>query len=275
MADKLCFVVGPIGDPGTDIRRHADWLLKGIIKPVFAQSFPDYRVERADEIVAPGSINSQVITRLMDAELVIADMSMHNANAFYELAIRHMVRLPTIHIIQRDWKVPFDVAPFRAIQFARDDVDDLEAAKAALKITVEEAIKDGFQVENPITHARGIVQLEEHATPAQKVLLDRLQAIEERLTTFDFSGRTLEARGEDGPSLKIYFDKRLGEVDLYRARDQVEELAKQTLPVRWIGSASNVTTILLMPVIGARATLERFAENVRALPTVVKSQIET
>jgi hypothetical protein len=51
-------------------------------------------VQRADEIKAPGDINSQIINRLMDAELVIADMSMHNANAFYELAIRHMVRLP-------------------------------------------------------------------------------------------------------------------------------------------------------------------------------------
>jgi|1186.fasta_scaffold276435_2 hypothetical protein len=120
MTDQLCFVIGPIGDPGTDVRRHADWLLKGIIKPVFVQHFPDSRVERADEIVAPGSINSQVITRLMDAKLVIADMSMHNANAFCELAIRHMVRLLTIHIIHKDWKVPFDVAPFRAIQFARD-----------------------------------------------------------------------------------------------------------------------------------------------------------
>src|ERR1700750_2605228 len=93
----------------------------------------------------PGSINSQVITRLMDAKLVIADMSMHNANAFYELAIRHMVRLPTIHIIHKDWKVPFDVAPFRAIQFARDDIDDVEAAKTALKITIDEVIRDGFQ----------------------------------------------------------------------------------------------------------------------------------
>jgi len=29
---KLCFVIGPIGDAGTETRRHADWLLKGIIK---------------------------------------------------------------------------------------------------------------------------------------------------------------------------------------------------------------------------------------------------
>ena len=96
---NLCFVIGPIGDPGSEIRRDADWLLKGIIKPVVAEYFPEYYVERADEISEPGSISSQVITRLLDAPLVIADMSRHNANAFYELAIRHMVGLPTVHMI--------------------------------------------------------------------------------------------------------------------------------------------------------------------------------
>jgi hypothetical protein len=45
---KLCFVIGPIGDPGTQTRTHADWLLKAVIKPVFDASFPDFVVTRAD-----------------------------------------------------------------------------------------------------------------------------------------------------------------------------------------------------------------------------------
>src|SRR5262245_55045578 len=44
-----------------------------------------------------------------DTELVIADLSRHNANAFYGLAIRHVIRLPTIHMIHKGWKLPFDV----------------------------------------------------------------------------------------------------------------------------------------------------------------------
>jgi hypothetical protein len=80
---KLCFVIGPIGDPGTDERSHADWLFDGIIKPVFAEHFRDkFEVPvRADQIVAPGSINTQVIARLFEVPLVIADLSLHNANA--------------------------------------------------------------------------------------------------------------------------------------------------------------------------------------------------
>jgi hypothetical protein len=43
LAQKLCFVIGPIGDSDTPVRRHADWLLKGIIKPVFASHFSGRR----------------------------------------------------------------------------------------------------------------------------------------------------------------------------------------------------------------------------------------
>jgi hypothetical protein len=192
---KLCFVVGPIGDPGSDTRRHADWLLKGIIKPVF-KYFPEYYVERADEIVSPGSINSQVITRLMNAPLVIADMSQHNANAFYELAIRHMVRLPTIHLIHKDWKIPFDVAPYRAITFARDDYDEFEVAQAALKSAVEEAVKPGFQVENPVTHARGRTQIDQHATPEMKVIADELESLRARIDGIESRNTSVIKAGE-------------------------------------------------------------------------------
>jgi hypothetical protein len=117
----------------------------------------------------------------MDAPLVIADMSMHNANAFYELAIRHMVGLPTIHMIRNDWKIPFDVAPYRAIPFSWTDHADLEAAQEALKSTVEEVIKPGFEVENPITHARGVVKVREHASDAMRVVLDEMEGLKKKL----------------------------------------------------------------------------------------------
>jgi hypothetical protein len=179
--EKLCFVIGPIGDEGSESRTHANWLLDGIIRPVFSEHFSDFVVQRADEIKAPGDINSQVINRIMDAELVIADMSMHNANAFYELAVRHMVRLPTIHIIHKDFKIPFDVAPHRAIRFSRQEFSDLAKAKAELKSVVDEVISPGFVVENPVTHARAKFELDQHATPAMQALASDLAALRGKL----------------------------------------------------------------------------------------------
>lgn len=178
---KLCFVIGPIGEAGSDARTHADWLLGGVIRPVFVEHFADYEVLRADEIKAPGDISSQIINRLMDADLVVADMSMHNANAFYELAVRHMMRLPTIYLIRKDFKIPFDVAPHRAIHFSLQQFRDVVEAKAELKAAVDEVISTGFVVENPITHARSKFELDQHATPAMQALASDLAALSSKL----------------------------------------------------------------------------------------------
>jgi hypothetical protein len=132
-----------------------------------------------------GAEAATFIQRLMDAELVIADMSHHNANAFYELAVRHMVRLPTIHIIHKDWKIPFDVAPYRAIHFSRQEFTDLNAARTELASVVQEVIVPGFQVENPVTHARARFELDHHATPEIKALADEVATITAKLNSLE------------------------------------------------------------------------------------------
>jgi hypothetical protein len=182
---RLCFVVSPIGTAGGLERTHADWLLKGIIEPVFAKHFTNYRLERADKINVPGMIDSQVINRLLDAELVIVDMSLSNANAFYEMGIRHMVQLPIIHMFREGDRIPFDVAPYRAIPFSYAHPDHLDAAKTALKQAVDEVNKEGYQVENPVTRARGLMELRRHATAPEKVILDSLSQMERRLTALE------------------------------------------------------------------------------------------
>ncbi len=91
-AKKACFVIGPIGSPGSDVRRHADLLFNGVIKEVLNEGSA-YRVRRADEVAAPGMITDAVIQDLSRADLVIADLSFLNPNAFYELGIRHIVRV--------------------------------------------------------------------------------------------------------------------------------------------------------------------------------------
>jgi hypothetical protein len=172
-SEKLCFVIGPLGDSGTPVRTHADWLLKYIVEPVFATNFPQC-VERYDKIAAPGMIDSQIINRLLNAPLVVADMSFENANTFYEMGIRHLKRLPMIHMFHEGHPIPFDVKPHRAIPFKLAHPDDLELAKVELKNAVDEVLKPGFELENPITRARGVEKFDEHAMPEFQVLRSEL-----------------------------------------------------------------------------------------------------
>lgn len=97
MSDKRsCFVISPIGADGSDIRQRADDLFEFILKPVLEPKGVD--ILRADHLTSPGSITGQVIERVMNSDLVIADLSGHNPNVFYELALRHAVQKPYIQL---------------------------------------------------------------------------------------------------------------------------------------------------------------------------------
>jgi len=179
---KLCFVVGPIGDEGSEFRIHADWLLEGIIKPVLA-NFPDFHVKRADQDTRPGLIDVHMINDLLDAELVVADLSFHNPNAFYEIGIRHMTQKPIIHMQLVTENPPFDVNLYREIKFSRTRHSDVERAKEELKLAVDAVLADGYQVTNPVTNARGHLNLEQNATPEMRVLMNEIEGIRSRLDT--------------------------------------------------------------------------------------------
>ena len=58
----------------------------------------------------------QILRRLRDAELVVADLTGRNPNVFYELGIRHMIGKPAVQIIEDNEHIPFDVAQLRTIK---------------------------------------------------------------------------------------------------------------------------------------------------------------
>jgi len=142
----LCFVISPIGSDGSEIRKTSDKVLKHVItKPLENK----YRIERADEISKPGLITMQIIQRLQDADLVIADLSDGNPNVYYELAIRHYLAKPIVHIIAAGQEAPFDVNQMRYVPFTITDPDSIDAAQKQLLAHVE-ALEKGEKIVTPI-----------------------------------------------------------------------------------------------------------------------------
>jgi hypothetical protein len=168
----LCFVVGPIGSAGSDIRKHADMILHAVLKEVLEKDELGYKLKRADEDPRPGMIGDRVIHDILNAELVVADLTDLNPNAFYELGIRHLSERPTIHIAKEGTVLPFDnlghdtifvdVSSWQSILGARKRV--LEAAKS-----IQEA---DFRVSNPITQAKASIALAGSADPKDKIIAD-------------------------------------------------------------------------------------------------------
>lgn len=153
---KTCFVVGPIGSEDSADRIHADWLLEMIVGPALNE-IGGFEISRADLINAPGQIDAQVIRHLLEDDLVIADLSLSNPNAFYEVGIRHMIQKPIVHMQLSTERIPFDVSIYRAIKFSLIRPADVRRAVQELKKQVIAIFDASYEVENPITLARGRV----------------------------------------------------------------------------------------------------------------------
>jgi hypothetical protein len=150
---KVCFYITPIGADGTEERKHSDLFLNSIIEPALKDA--GMKVVRADKIGAPGMITAQTMEYIIKARLVIVDLSFHNPNVFYELAIRHASQLPVVHIIRTRDKIPFDISSFRAIQIDNTDiyslVPQLETIRLEIATFVANALADPASLKNPLT----------------------------------------------------------------------------------------------------------------------------
>lgn len=153
--EQVCFYVTSIGETGTEIRQHSDLFLEHLVKPALT-SF-GLIVIRADQIDRPGIITKQIIDYLLKSKLVIVDLSYHNPNVFYELALRHMMRLPTVQIMRLADSIPFDINQSRTIRIDTTSiytlVPKLETYRAEISTQVKRALENPDSVDNPVTSA--------------------------------------------------------------------------------------------------------------------------
>lgn len=113
---------------------------RNIIKP--AAEAAGYECARADEIQHAGNINVPMYQQLLSADVVIADVSTYNSNAFYELGVRHALKPHTTIMIAEDKLVfPFDVAQIaiRTYHHLGDGIDYDEVVR--MRDDLEKAIK--------------------------------------------------------------------------------------------------------------------------------------
>ena len=141
--EKTCFYISPIGEQDSEHRQHADLFLGSIVEPALEEF--GLKVVRADKIGKPGMITSQIIEHIFKLKLVIADLSFHNPNVFYELCLRHVCRLPTVQVIRSIDKIPFDLDQFRTIKIDTTSiftlVPNLQTYKAEIASQVRTALR--------------------------------------------------------------------------------------------------------------------------------------
>lgn len=113
MAAIRVFVVRPFGTKeGIDFER----IDRELIEPALAELSKTHDVQvsggTTQEVIRQGNIRKDMFQRLVTADLVIADVSIDNANAYYELGIRHGLQDRWTFLIRADpvpRPYPFDL----------------------------------------------------------------------------------------------------------------------------------------------------------------------
>lgn len=137
-----CFIITPIGAFGSEVYNKAMGLIDAVIDPVLRER--RMMAMPANRMPDLGSINKQLVKRVIEDRLVIANLTGLNANVMYELAVRHAARKPVIIMAEEGTRLPFDITDQRTIFYA-DTLSGVEFAKAELRKKIGFALND----ENP------------------------------------------------------------------------------------------------------------------------------
>ena len=145
MNSKLsCFVVAPIGESGSEIRKDSDDLLDLIIKPALEVFNID--VIRGDHRNESGQIDIDVIKLVQESDLCIVDLSLENINVYYELGRRDETGKPIILLkSSSSQNLPVDIATRRYIEFNLDDRRAIISSRNKIKEAVQQFIDSGME----------------------------------------------------------------------------------------------------------------------------------
>ncbi len=91
---------------------------------------------RLDQMAFTGGILEKIYEHLQSARLIVAEVSQHNANVYYELGYAHACKKPVILLTNDLDKAPFDISGFNHIVY--ENIKDLRTKlNERLKVLLE------------------------------------------------------------------------------------------------------------------------------------------
>jgi hypothetical protein len=102
------------------------------------------------QVVEAGNIRADMFALILEADVDICDITVHNANVFYELGVRHALRKKCTVLIKGDPSAdttPLDLSTDRYLKYP---VSNPAAALDALVDTIQASLRANRDTDSPI-----------------------------------------------------------------------------------------------------------------------------
>ena len=233
-----CFLICPMGAPGSATRKLAGDLRTTLINAANSFKGIDIRVSRGDDLSVSGFIPTEVVDAVRRADFCVIDISEPNPNVYFEFGLRQGIKgdagRDDMIVIKRNdaAKTPVDINGRRYIDYDRNDLFALQseiekrigALLKASNPSVESVEDKLVRIEDKIDKL-----LESRAKPVTNESLLRSLAEEARAAgEKPKSARTL--RPGDAPDL---FKLAIRQRDIPRAEAAMDALERTMSPLKF------------------------------------------
>ena len=151
--DERAFVIQQIGAKDSPERKRADEIYYYIVVPAVEDAA--LKPYRADLDLTPGAITPKMLSELLNARVVIADLTGRNPNVFYELGIAPSFARPLVSIADSSSSLPFDAKDERVIELGEYSASGLafvqgQNAKDSLRVSLEIVLAENYEPPSPL-----------------------------------------------------------------------------------------------------------------------------
>ena len=161
------FVIRPFGTKRDSSGKELDFerVHRDLIEPALEAT--SLSGNTTGEIIDSGNIREDMFALILEADVVVCDITIHNANVFYELGIRHSLRKKRTILIKGEPTAdgtPFDILTDRYLAY---DVEHPAATRDSLVKMIEASLSSDRATDSPIFQVMPSCRTSPRQTPPQ------------------------------------------------------------------------------------------------------------
>ena len=150
---RTCFVIMPFSTTASCTEGEWTLIFEALFKPAIEGAGLDYECRRS--IATRGNIVASILQELKESYVVLADLTDHNANVFYELGVRHSLKDRTILVAQNEEDIPFDLRAYAYHIYDWRTEDGKEAFANRITELLSEIDSNPDRPDNPVSDFLG------------------------------------------------------------------------------------------------------------------------